>query len=272
MMEHTTDRLFWTLTTIIIGALILTIGINAFPKATQGTLAPMSSVIHQADNVDKTANATGSQAANDAADFSADKANAVEASSLGFSTVNYNDHSVGISSYDGNHGSDITIPKYLKINGQIKQVSAIENVAFYNHHLTSVHIPDTVTYIGDAAFQSNNLTSISIPNSIKVITQSAFSSNQLTSIDLPNSITSIGKGAFSANNLTSVTIPNSVTMIGNSAFFKNNLNSVTIPSSVTDIEPGAFWANPLTKVNVPNPNANVQKYAFMPSVSVTNNS
>lgn len=61
-------------------------------------------------------------------------------------------------------------------------------------------------------------------------------------------------------------------MIGNSAFFKNNLNSVTIPSSVTDIEPGAFWANPLTKVNVPNPNANVQKYAFMPSVSVTNNS
>ena len=50
MMEHTTDRLFWTLSAIIIGALILTLSAKAFPKATQSVIAPMSGLVKQADN------------------------------------------------------------------------------------------------------------------------------------------------------------------------------------------------------------------------------
>ena len=71
MMEHTTDRLFWTLTSIVVGALILTIGINAFPKATQHMLHPVGNVAKQADTTTNTAN----NATKHATDFSLDEHN-----------------------------------------------------------------------------------------------------------------------------------------------------------------------------------------------------
>lgn len=49
MMEHTTDRLFWTLSTIIIAALLLTISVKAFPKETQAVIEPMTGLLRQAD-------------------------------------------------------------------------------------------------------------------------------------------------------------------------------------------------------------------------------
>lgn len=71
MMEHTTDRLFWTLTSIIVGALILTIGINAFPQATRHMLNPVSNVMTQSGNVTK----TGDDATKHPTDFSLDEHN-----------------------------------------------------------------------------------------------------------------------------------------------------------------------------------------------------
>lgn len=62
MMEHTTDRLFWTLTSIIVGALILTIGVNAFPKATQEVIQPISGILKQADTTTHTANSAANNA------------------------------------------------------------------------------------------------------------------------------------------------------------------------------------------------------------------
>lgn len=49
MMEHTTDRLFWTLSSIIIAALLLTLGVKIFPKATSEAIHPMSGVVQSAD-------------------------------------------------------------------------------------------------------------------------------------------------------------------------------------------------------------------------------
>lgn len=49
MMEHTTDRLFWTLSSIIIAALLLTLGVKIFPKATSEVIHPMSGVVQSAD-------------------------------------------------------------------------------------------------------------------------------------------------------------------------------------------------------------------------------
>lgn len=44
MIEHTTDRLFWTLTSIIVGALLLTVGAKAFPHVTDGILTQFAMV------------------------------------------------------------------------------------------------------------------------------------------------------------------------------------------------------------------------------------
>lgn len=70
-MEHTTDRLFWTLSAIIIAALILTVSVKVFPKATQDVIAPFSGLVRQADT---STNAIG-QATN-----SADLANGINTS------------------------------------------------------------------------------------------------------------------------------------------------------------------------------------------------
>jgi uncharacterized membrane protein len=150
----------------------------------------------------------------------------------------------------------------------------------YNDTVTSVTIPDSVTYIGVSAFSScYNLTSVTIPNSVTSIGKWAFEDcSSLTSVTIPDSVTSIGVWAFSycesltainvaAGNLyykslngvlfskdgteliqypagkTGLTyqIPNSVTYIGVSAFeYCYNLTSVTIPDSVTDIGEWAF--------------------------------
>lgn len=63
MMEHTTDRLFWTLSAIIIAALLLTISVKAFPKETQAVIEPMTGLLRQADkssnNVDNAVSDAG---------------------------------------------------------------------------------------------------------------------------------------------------------------------------------------------------------------------
>ena len=112
-------------------------------------------------------------------------------------------------------------------------------------NLTSVTIPNGVTYIGASAFYGcENLKSVTIPNSVTSIGNSAFRGcKNLTSVIIPNGVTSIGSYTFyDCRNLTSVIIPNGVTSIGNEAFsFCDNLKSVTIPNSVTYIGAGAFF-------------------------------
>lgn len=272
MMEHTTDRLFWTLTSIIIGALILTIGVNAFPKMTQNVISPISGVIQQADNVGHTASKTGNKAASDAANYSVDdgsgnsssqssnpdtqaKANAVEASTLGLNvTPNGDGTGVLAGPAKGTLSGTLNIPEYVKVNGQLTKITSIGAEALQYNNLTSVNIPNSVTSIGNSAFYGNNLTSINIPNSVTTIGDSAFGDNwNVASLTIPNSVTSIGPNAFSYDGLTSITIPNSVTSIGSYAFGSNySLTSANIPNAQGYQSAKANGAFNFDRVNVTN--------------------
>jgi hypothetical protein len=173
-------------------------------------------------------------------------------------------------SYNEYSGS-VTIPETITYNSQTYSVTSIGDFAFNEcSGLTSVTIPNSVTFIGLWAFSNTGIYedesnwdngvlyidnclieansdvvkgSYTIKKGTRIIGENAFNyCSELTSVTIPNSVTSIGENAFyKCSGLTSVTIPNSVTSIGESAFSNcSGLTSVTIPNSVTSIRPYAF--------------------------------
>ena len=105
-----------------------------------------------------------------------------------------------------------------------------------------VNIPSSangyrVIGIGKYAFKScGNLTSLTIPNTVTYIDEDAFSNCcGFSSLTIPNSVTRIEDAAFSMNwDLTSITIPNSVTFIGKYAFY-GCLNLTSITSEIRNV-------------------------------------
>lgn len=92
----------------------------------------------------------------------------------------------------------------------------------------------TVETIGHTAFRYSSVTSVTIPDSVTFISDSAFAyCFNLTNISIPNSVTSIGFSAFDGcASLKSITLPSSLRTIGNSAF-------AGCPSSMTVTYPGS---------------------------------
>jgi hypothetical protein len=208
-----------------------------------------------------------------------------------------------IQRYTG-QGGDVTIPD--AIDGF--PVTCIGNYAFESTSVTSITIPNSVTYIGNGAFWGcSSLTSITIPNSVTNIGSCVFDfcasltnitvdpqcqfyssvdgvlfdKNQTTLVrypegnaggyTIPNNVTDIAYGAFYyCTGLSSVTIPNSVSVIEGSAFMGSSLASVIIPDSVTIIEGSAFcYCTSLTDLKIGNGVTVIGPLAFESCTSLT---
>lgn len=109
--------------------------------------------------------------------------------------------------------------------------------------LTSITIPNSVTYVGFDSFRGcNNLTNIVIPNSVTNIGPNAFfDCSSLTNITIPNSVTIIQDRAFqNCSSLKKIIIPNKVSIEDYAFVNCSSLESITIPINVTNIGEGAF--------------------------------
>ena len=181
----------------------------------------------------------------------------------------------------GNNGGNVTwtldSDGVLTISGtgEMKDYVSSDSAPWYSQrkNIKNVQILDGVTSIGNSAFEFTSLTSVSIPNSVTYIGVRAFGyCRSLTSVSIPDSVTTIGACAFCfCSSLTSVTIPDSVTTIGEEAFsYCHSLTNVTIPSNVTSIEWGAFsGCSSLTSANIPDSVRYIDEYAFQYCSSLT---
>ncbi len=181
------------------------------------------------------------------------------------------DGEVIVTRYIGS-ASSVTVPSEL---GGYPVVGIGYN-SFKDTEVTSVVIPNGVTWIGDDVFYNCiNLTSVTIPDSVTFVGDYAFfHCSSLQSITIPENVTRIDNGTFrGCSALASVVIPRNVTYIGNLAFSDCiGLTQITIPRSVTWIGYGAFdGCRSLTTIDVEacNPSyASVQGVLYSRDLSV----
>ena len=101
-------------------------------------------------------------------------------------------------------------------------IQSIGDYAFAASGLTSIVIPDSVSYIGNYAFRScTNLEKIIIPDSVRTIREGTFyGCSWLSEINIPDGVTSIEKEAFAwCMSISQINIPASVTSIGKDVFY-----------------------------------------------------
>ncbi len=175
----------------------------------------------------------------------------------------------------------LTIPESFEYSGATITVVGIGENAFYdgvnyNTKLTSVVMPNTVTYIGADAFRRcTTLTSVTFSENLKTIGENAFYNcyNWAQDIVVPDGVTTIPNGAFRAcEKLTSITLGSRVTWIGDYAFNTCGvLTEFVIPERVTWLGTQSFGnctgLTTITSLNTDPPTCD--DYVFA-NVDVTN--
>ena len=153
-------------------------------------------------------------------------------------SINLHDNITSIGNYAFEHCeslTSITIPKSMK---------AIDARSFgYCFSMKTVTLHDSIESIGTGAFIFSGITDIHLPNSITDLGDQVFyGCRDLENCIIPTSITEVPMEMFfNATSLTDIVIPNNIKKIGYSSF--NNcvaLTSVTFGSGVETIESRAF--------------------------------
>lgn len=140
----------------------------------------------------------------------------------------------------------VIMPEYLTTTGR---------GTFMDSPLSSITLPQTLTYIDDNAFNGcGGLRDISIPSGVTSIGDGAFEGCWLQHICLHDGLKSIGNYAFANSALTEITIPNSVMYIGENCFSGSYCLEEAVISSdyITEIPNEAFAdCNALNIIKLP---------------------
>lgn len=160
---------------------------------------------------------------------------------------------------DGRLGADgytysgkIVIPEEITYGGKTYKVTGIDTWAFALSPISSVTIPETISYIGEESFtRCTSLKSITLPSSITMIPNGTFAGSKLSSFIFNDAVTSVGRKAFlNCSSLTSVEFDNnsSLMKLDEYSFYGcSKLQKVTLPAGVSEI--GAYSFSQCSKLS-----------------------
>lgn len=153
-----------------------------------------------------------------------------------------------------NNPVDLIIPSEFEKDGEKYTLTKIDLYAFcseragFKNKISSVVIPDTVTWIGECSFYGNSLTDLVLPESLKTLDTGAFQETVIGKLTINDGLENIGSMAFTNSKLEEINLPKSLKNIGAQAFDGNSFTKITIPEGVTTIDYAAFVNNKLTEV------------------------
>lgn len=120
--------------------------------------------------------------------------------------------------------------------------------------VTTLDIPEGVTYIGASFYGFKALTAVTLPSTLTEMGNQCFSNCiNLTAIEIPEGVTSMGSAFFSCSSLASVTLPSTLTALTSSTFYGcSELAAIELPEALTTIGAMAFsGCTGLTTVEIP---------------------
>lgn len=149
--------------------------------------------------------------------------------------------------------------------------SGLETVPAYffeNMQITSLHLPDTVTTIGEGAFKGCTLlTDVTIPENVTAIGANAFQDCAISGeVYIPGTVMTIGEGAFAgAKNITDFVVDMTNPLYTSDEYgiiydlanaivaypAGNARETLTIKEGVKDVRAYAFAGATLTQINIP---------------------
>ena len=197
----------------------------------------------------------------------------------------------GPDEFSNEYSGKIVIPQSVKYKGRTYRVTMIDDCAFYDcSGVTSVTLPNSITYIGNGAFSDcTNLSNITVGNAVKYVGWGILDGTKWQKKQ-PNGILYLGKyclgykgsqpegilkikagttviagQAFgSCEDITSIEIPNTLITIGAYAFSGcHDIQSITFPFSMKNISVNAFYdCSQLQSVVIRNPKTQIEYGAF----------
>lgn len=111
-------------------------------------------------------------------------------------------------------------------------------------YVQTLHLPDTLRFIGDGAFyKCSKIENLRLPDALKYIGKSAFESLYVTELTIPASVGTIDYRAFNnCTKLQHLTLSEGLHELGESAFTNcSSLEEINIPNSVVTIGKDAFY-------------------------------
>lgn len=159
-------------------------------------------------------------------------------------------------------GKEVFVSCDVLLNIQLPStLKTIGSYCFKGLNITSITIPDGVSF-GEGVFSGcKQLETVNLPKNIKSIEARTFEGCEKLKIVLPESLESIGESAFAKCYFSHLILPKSIKRIDRNAFNDCTLYRITIyAEDVPETAPDAFGAKRMTKCKTTVPQGCEEKY------------